>query len=150
MALQNIYEVTMLERMQQQKPVPRLESTGVITDSTFISNSAAAAQPATVRTTATTHANLTLKLLQMKRDRERENAARRDAVLEAMNEAAEKRAEEAELKRQELQQRKDEAAARRREAAKEKKELEKAAKREAADLEKAAKREAAEAKQALL
>ena len=43
-----------------------------------------------------------MKLLKMKRDKEREMAARRDEALEAMNEMVERRAEEAEAKRQEI------------------------------------------------
>ena len=79
----------MLERMQHLRPSPRVEATDVVSDSTFITN-AAQQQTTTTCTTATRDANLTLKLLQMKRDKDREMSERRDAALEAMNESLER------------------------------------------------------------
>ena len=111
---------TMLHRMQQARPVPRDYNETTVPDSTFVSM-AANSQATTHTTIATTDGNLTMKLLKMKKDKERQMAAKRDAALEAMNELAEKRAEEAEAKRQDVAIRKAEQAARRRRAVKEKK-----------------------------
>ena len=111
---------TMLHRMQQARPVPREYTETIVPDSAFISLTASS-EATSQTTTATTDGSLTMKLLKMKKDKERQMAARRDAALEAMNELAEKRAEEAEAKRQEIALRKAEQAARRRRAVKEKK-----------------------------
>ena len=81
---------TMLHRMQQSRPVPREEPEIILPDSSFISN-AASSRNAAQTTTATNEGNLTMKLLKMKRDKERQMAARRDEALEAMNEMAERR-----------------------------------------------------------
>ena len=78
----------MVQRMQMSRPAPRIESTDVVTDSTFISNAFAESQGASNSTTATKDANLTMKLVQMKREKDRKMAASRDAALEAMNEGA--------------------------------------------------------------
>ena len=56
----------MVQRMQMSRPAPRIESTDVVTDSTFISNAFAESQGASNSTTATKDANLTMKLVQMK------------------------------------------------------------------------------------
>ena len=136
---------TMLHRMQQSRPVPREEPEIILPASSFISN-AASSHTTAQTTTATNEGNLTMKLLKMKRDKERQMAARRDAALEAMNEMAEKKAEEAEAKRQEIARRKAESSQRRRRAAQEKKALESAARKEAAAARKAALQEEKEAR----
>ena len=94
----------MLHRMQQARPVPRDYNETIVPDSTFVSMAAnsQATTHTTIATIATTDGNLTMKLLKMKKDKERQMASRRDAALEAMNELAERRAEEAEAKRQEI------------------------------------------------
>ena len=128
---------TMLLKMQQSRPVPREETEGTLPDSSFILH-ASSSQASTHTTTATNGGNLTMKLLKMKRDKERQMAARRDEALEAMNEMAERRAEEAEAKRQEIAIKRAEKAARRRRAAKEKKAEETAARKAALQEEKEA------------
>ena len=90
---------TMLLKMQQSRLVPREETEGTLPDSSFILQ-ASSSQASSHTTTTTNGGNLTMKLLKMKRDKERQMAARRDEALEAMNEMAERRAEEAEAKRQ--------------------------------------------------
>ena len=135
----------MLHRMQQSRHVPREEPEIILPDSSFISN-AASSHTAAQTTTATNEGNQTMKLLKMKRDKERQMAARRDAALAAMNEMAEKKAEEAEAKRQEIARRKAESSQRRRRAAQEKKALESAARKEAATARKAALQEEKEAR----
>ena len=136
---------TMLHRMQQARPVPREYTETIVPDSAFISLTASS-EATSQTTTATTDGSLTMKLLKMKKDKERQMAAKRDAALEAMNELAEKRAEEAEAKRQEIARRKAESSQRRRRAAQEKKALESAARKEAAAARKAALQEEKEAR----
>ncbi|KAI4981061.1 hypothetical protein ZWY2020_021546 [Hordeum vulgare] len=120
----------MLNKMLLSIPVPRENCEGTVSDSSFISRTSSS-QATTQTTTATNDANLTMKLLKMKRDKERQMAARRDAPLEAMNVMAERRAEEAEAKRQDTNVMKVEQAVRRKRAAREKKAEETAAKQEA-------------------
>ena len=136
---------TMLHRMQQSRPVPREDTESILPDSSFISL-AASSHTSAQTTTTTNQGNQTMKLLKMKREKERQMAARRDAALEAMNEMAEKKAEEAEAKRQEIARRKAESSQRRRRAAQEKKALESAARKEAAAARKAALQEEKEAR----
>ena len=138
----------MLQRMHLSMPSPRMESRDVITESAFISNAFAQAEGRTSSTTATEGANLTMKLLQMKRDKDREMAAKRDAALEAMNESIERRAQEAEAKRQEIHQKKLEKQASRRAAAAEKRKLQAAEKQAALEVVKQQKREEADARKA--
>ena len=74
---------TMLHRMQQSRHVPREDTESILPDSSFISL-AASSHTSAQTTTATNEGNQTMKLLKMKREKERQMAARRDATLEAM------------------------------------------------------------------
>ena len=136
----------MLEKMFLSRPQATVESTDVVSDSAFITNSYIQAEGASTTTTATTHANLTLKLLHMKREKDRQMAATRDAALEAMNKAIERRAEEAEAKRLEIHQKKLEKQANRRAAAQAKRQQLAAEKQAALEVLKEQKREEAEAR----
>lgn len=106
--------------MKQSRPVPREETEVTLPDSSFILQ-AASSQASAHTTTATNRGNLTMKLLKMKRNKEREMTARRDEALEAMNEMAERRAEEAEAKRREIAIKRAGKAARKRRVEKENK-----------------------------
>ena len=100
----------MLQMLQQRRTPPRVEDNEVQPDSAFIHN-AMTTGAATSSTTTTKDANLSVKLAKLKRDKEREQSARRDAVLEAMNEKIEKRAAEAGAKRIEALEKREEKAA---------------------------------------
>ena len=63
--------------MQQARPVPRDYNETTMPDSTFVSM-AANSQATAHTTTATTDGSLTMKLLKMKKDKERQMAARRE------------------------------------------------------------------------
>ncbi|KAI4995822.1 hypothetical protein ZWY2020_037910 [Hordeum vulgare] len=128
---------TMLHRMPLSRLIPRENAEGTVPDSAFISR--ASSSQALIQTTiATNYGNLTMKLMQMKRDKERKIVARRDATLEAMNGMAERRAEEAEATRQEISMMKAEQTKRTIRVPREKKVEETTAKQEATTRRKAA------------
>ncbi|KAE8773566.1 hypothetical protein D1007_54186 [Hordeum vulgare] len=121
---------TMLHRMPLSRLIPRENAEGTVPDTAFISR--ASSSQALIQTTiATKYGNLTMKLMQMKRDKERKIVARRDATLEAMNGMAERRAEEAEATRQEISMMKAEQTERTIRVPREKKAEETTAKQEA-------------------
>ena len=101
-SFQEVFGDTMVQQMRREQQSSRRPALSKehMPESSFISSARAKSTSMPhVTTTASRDGSQAMKLKQMKMEKEREMAEKRDAALEALNAAAEKRAAEAQEKR---------------------------------------------------